>query len=103
PPSAEHSRSAIEVKPVNEVAPAPPGADDVDPALGFSEADLNLLDAFYHQLALDASQDPRPNTPEEDEDDAWLMECARKRMSMSRPRSAHNASATDTDGSEIDG
>jgi hypothetical protein len=82
-PTVEHSRSPIEVKPVDEVAPASPGADGVEPVLGVSEADLNLLDAFYHQLALDASQDPRPNTPEEDEDDAWLMERARQRMSMS--------------------
>jgi hypothetical protein len=72
-----------EAKTVDEGAPAPPAADGVDPVLGVSEADLNLLDAFYHQLALDAAADPRPSTPEEDADDEWLMERARQRMSMS--------------------
>jgi hypothetical protein len=83
-PTVEHDRSSVEIKTVDEVAPAQPGGEGVDPVLGVSEADLDLLDAFYHQLALDASQDPRPNTPEEDADDEWLMDRARKRMSMSR-------------------
>jgi transposase len=48
-----------------------------------SDRDLNLLDAFYHQLALDAAEDPRPTTPEEDADVGWLMVRARQRMSTS--------------------
>ena len=82
-PIVEPGRSAVDVKTVDQVAPSPPGADAVDPVLGVSEADLNLLDNFYHQLALDAAEDPRPNTPEEDADDEWLMDRAQKRMSMS--------------------
>ena len=82
-PTVEHGRSAVDVKTVDQVASAPPEAAGADPVLGVSEADLKLLDALYHQLALDASQDPRPNTPEEDADDEWLMDRARKRMSMS--------------------
>ena len=82
-PTVERVRSPVEVKTVDEIAPERPEPDGVDPALGVSEADLNLLDALYHQLALDAAEDPRPNTPEEDADDAWLMARARARMSMS--------------------
>jgi hypothetical protein len=82
-PTVEHDRSAVEGKILDEVAPSQPGADGVAPVLGVSEADLALLDAVNHQFALDASEDPRPNTPDEDADDAWLMDRARKRMSMS--------------------
>jgi len=48
-----------------------------------SETDLELLEAANHQLALEAALDPRPNTPEEDEDVEWLMARVRQRMSMS--------------------
>ena len=82
-PTDEHGRSAVEVKLLDEATPSRPEADGVAPVLGISETDLDLLDAVNHQLALDASEDPRPNTPEEDADDAWLMDRARKRMSMS--------------------
>ncbi len=57
--------------------------DEIDPVLGITERDLNLVDAFYYHLALEASQDPRPNTAEEDADDEWLIARARERMSMS--------------------
>jgi hypothetical protein len=82
-PPIEQSRSAVKVKTADEVAPAQPAAVVVAPTIGASEADLNLLDNLYHELALDAAEDPRPNTPEEDADDAWLMERARQRMAMS--------------------
>lgn len=82
-PTAKHGRSAVEGKAVDEIAPARPAADCVDPILGVSETELELLEAVNHQLALDAAQNPRPNTPEEDADDAWLMNRARQRMSMS--------------------
>lgn len=81
-PPVKQGRS-VEVKTVDEVAPAPPAADGVDPVPGVSETELELLDAVNHQLALEASEDPRPNTPEEDADDEWLMERARQRMSIS--------------------
>jgi hypothetical protein len=82
-PTIEQGRSAVEVKTGDEVALAPPAAEGVDPVLGVSETDLELLDALNHQLALEASTDPRPNTPEEDADVEWLMNRARQRMSMS--------------------
>jgi len=82
-PTIEQGRSAVEVKTVDEVVPVPPTADGGDPVLGVSETELELLDALNHQLALDASEDPRPNTPEEDADVEWLMNRARQRMSMS--------------------
>jgi hypothetical protein len=82
-PTDEHGRSVVEAKILDEAIPSRPGADGVAPVLGVSGTDLDLLDAVNHQFALDASEDPRPNTPEEDADDEWLMERARKRMSMS--------------------
>ena len=82
-PTVEQGRSAVEGKTVDEVASALPAADSVDPVLGISETDLDVLDELNHQLALDAAEDPRPNTPEEDADVEWLMNRARQRMSMS--------------------
>ena len=38
--------------------------------LGVSEADINLVDAYFHELALDASEDPSPPTCEEQIADA---------------------------------
>lgn len=75
--TGEYDRPALKVKGGEEAPPS--GAD---PLLDIDERDLNVLDAYYHQLALDASADPRPNTAAEAEDDAWLMERARQRMSM---------------------
>lgn len=39
--------------------------DEVDPDLGIPVKDLNLFNAYWHELAMIASEDPRPNTPEE--------------------------------------
>ena len=75
--TGEYALPPIKAKVGEEAAPSGPDLiRDVD------ERDLNLLDAFYHQLALDASADPRPNTAQEEEDDAWLLARARARMSM---------------------
>src|SRR5262245_44571218 len=93
-PTVEQGRSVVEVKILDEMATAPPAADGVDPVLGVSETDLDLLDALNYLLALDASADPRPNTPEEDADVDWLMNRA---CLGHRPRSALNASVTGAD------
>jgi hypothetical protein len=60
-----------------------PRADDFDPALKVTESDLRLLDAYYHERAIDASEDPRPNTEEEQAADDALLAAMRKTMSMS--------------------
>ena len=63
PPTAEHDR--LGATPRNdEHAPSPP-PDDVDPVVGVSERDLRVVDAYYHHLALDASEDPAPPTATE--------------------------------------
>jgi len=79
-PTIKCGQSAVEDKSEDEIAPAPP-ADD--PILGMSETEFESLEAANHQLALEAALDPRPNTPEEDEDVEWLMARVRQRMSMS--------------------
>lgn len=62
-PTAEHDR--LGVTPRNdERAPTPP-PDDALPVIGTSEEDLRVLDAYYHHLALDASEDPSPPTAAE--------------------------------------
>ncbi len=42
-----------------------PASDVVDPVIGIGEGDIRMVDAFFHELALDASLDPRPPTAEE--------------------------------------
>lgn len=49
-----------------ETLPAVPG-DDIDPELGVSVEDLNVFDAFWHEVGMLACEDPRPSTPEEKE------------------------------------
>lgn len=51
-------------------------ADDIN------ENDLRLFDAVNHELALDDSDDPSSNTPEEDEADADLLARAQRTMAM---------------------
>jgi hypothetical protein len=58
-------------------------AGGIEVADGIREDDLRLLDAVNHELALDASDDPSPNTPEEDEADADLLARAQRTMAMS--------------------
>ena len=41
-----------------------------DLVLGVSEADINLVDAYFHELALESVSDPSPLTPEEQAADA---------------------------------
>jgi len=41
-------------------------ADDVDPVLGISEGDIRMVDAFYHELAVDDSEAETPPTADEE-------------------------------------
>ncbi|MCB9507846.1 MAG: hypothetical protein H6709_02240 [Kofleriaceae bacterium] len=41
-------------------------SDDLDPVLGISEGDIRMVDAFYHELAVDASEAERPRTADEE-------------------------------------
>ena len=76
PPTAEH---AIQRRPRDGAATAT--NDEIDPVLGVSERDLRIVNAFYHELALDASQDPAPLTPRE------LVELGKLEESLSRVKS----------------
>lgn len=50
---------------VPEDRAALPRVVDLD---GVSERDVRIVDAFFHELALDASEDPSTPTPEEQAD-----------------------------------
>jgi hypothetical protein len=71
--------------PTGEYARGESAPDDPTPDLdvfdGVGERDLRILDAFFHELALDASNDPTPNTPEEQAEDDALMAWAERLMS----------------------
>jgi len=47
---------------------------------GVVARDLRILDAFFHELALEASNDPTPNSPEEQAEDDVLMAWAQQLM-----------------------
>jgi predicted P-loop ATPase/GTPase len=49
----------------NQAAPMAPTSDDTDLVITVSEDDVRIVDAYYYELALDASKDPSPPTPEE--------------------------------------
>ncbi|MCA9674152.1 MAG: hypothetical protein KC464_03840 [Myxococcales bacterium] len=74
--------------PTGERMPFEVGNDDATPdsdlLLAVEERDLRLLDAFFHELALDASNDPTPNTPEEQAEDDAMMAWA-QRLMATRP------------------
>lgn len=42
------------------------------------EQDERMLDAFFHEIALEASNDPTPNTPDEQAEDDALMAWAER-------------------------
>ncbi len=76
----QQDRTAVTITvaaPLDDVA-----ARSIDVTTEIREEDLRLLDAYNHELAIEASEDPRPNTPEEDEDDAELLRRAQLTMSM---------------------
>lgn len=49
--------------------------DEIDPNLGMPVKDLNLFNAYWHELGVMDGEDPRPNTPEEqtDVDELYAM------------------------------
>jgi len=53
---------------------------DLDLLQGVEERDLRILDALFHELALEAAKDPTPNTPEEQAEDDKLMAWAEQLM-----------------------
>src|SRR5437868_2617291 len=77
--SSPTAETALPPRPRDGAANGP--ADDVDPVLGISECDLNIVNAFYHELAVDASQDPSPLTAAE------LVELESLDASLSRLKS----------------
>ena len=53
-----------------------PDADVIDPDLGIAVKDLNLFNGYWHARAVMASEDPRPNAPEEQAaDDELYARC----------------------------
>lgn len=59
-------------------------ADEIDPDLRIPVKDVNLFVAYCHEVGMLAAEDPRPNTPEEQESlDELLAMC---RETMSKPR-----------------
>ena len=83
-PPTDQDRPPVTVSvPANDAA-----APRIDMPCGIPEEDLRLVDALSHELALEASNDPRPNTPEEDKEDTELLASARRRMSMTREQVA---------------
>ncbi len=51
-------------------------ADELDPDSGIPVKDLNVFNAYWHELAAIASESPRPNTAEEQAvDDELYMKC----------------------------
>lgn len=79
PPTGEYERprimASVEVK-------AALGEECIDPVLGISERDLRLVDAFYHNLGVQASEDPSPPTVEEQDSIDWLGEQFAKLQAM---------------------
>ncbi len=67
--------------------------DDIDPVLGIPVRDLNLFNAYWHEVAVMASEDPRPNTPEEQVADDELYARCLETLSNPRPRFAPSAHA----------
>lgn len=79
PPTGEYKRPRIIA---SVEVPAGPDVECIDPVLGISERDLRLVDAFYHNLGVQASEDPSPPTAEEQESIDWLGEQFAKLQAM---------------------
>lgn len=67
----------------NDEASREQKADEIDPDLGIAVKDLNLFNAYWHELAMIASEDPRPNTTEEQAADDELHAKCLELMSKS--------------------
>lgn len=60
----------------NDEASAEQTADELDPDLAIPVKDLNVFNAYWRELATIASEDPRPNTVEEQAaDDELYAKC----------------------------
>lgn len=59
PPTGEYDQ------PGHEPTDAAPFDDEIDPVLGVAAGELRIVDAFFHELAVDAALDPRPPTAAE--------------------------------------
>lgn len=44
---------------------APAANDEIEPMFGLTAGELRIVDAFFHELALEAAEDPSPPTAEE--------------------------------------
>lgn len=83
PPSGEHSiPKDVETVTANH-NDAAQSATCGDLVLGVSEADFRLVDAFFYELALDASNDPSPPTREEQAANAALAASFARLKAMS--------------------
>lgn len=65
-----------------EMRPEAPG-DAIHPELGIPIKDLNALDAYWHERAMLACEDPRPRTPEQKERAATTYQSLLNMMSKS--------------------
>ena len=60
----------------NDEASAEQATDELDPDLAIPVKDLNVFNAYWRELAVIASEDPRPNTAEEQAaDDELYAKC----------------------------
>ena len=60
----------------NDEASAEQTADELDPDLAIPVKDLNVFNAYWRELAVIASEDPRPNTAQEQTaDDELYSKC----------------------------
>ena len=63
---------------------APHASEGADLAVRISEGDLRIVDAYYYELALEASQDRSPPTPEDQVELAKLTASSERLKSMTR-------------------
>jgi hypothetical protein len=78
PPTGEHERPPT----IDSIEVTSELDEEVDPVLGISARDLRLVDAFYHNLGVVASEDPSPPTAEEEQSINWLGEQFEKLQAM---------------------
>ena len=67
----------------NDEASREQTVEEIDPDLGIPVKDLNLFNAYWHELAVLASEDPRANTAEEQAADDELHAKCLETMSKS--------------------
>jgi hypothetical protein len=67
----------------NDEASREQAVEEIEPALGIPVKDLNLFNAYWHELSVLASEDPRENTAEEQAADDELHAKCLETMSKS--------------------